>query len=204
MSRPFHRTTPSATTRSWRARSRRAGRTAGQTTARSTRPNPAGPLAAGFERVAGRPPLYVLDMFPYPSGAGLHVGHPLGYLAHRRVRQVPADDAAARPAHAGLRRLRAAGRAVRDRHRPAPPDHHRGEHRDHARPAAPAGARPRQRAARWPPPTRATTGGRSGSSCRSSTAGATSGPGGPGRSPSWSPSSRRGRARRPADARGPS
>ena len=24
---------------------------------------------------------YVLDMFPYPSGAGLHVGHPVGYLA---------------------------------------------------------------------------------------------------------------------------
>ena len=28
-----------------------------------------------------RPPFYVLDMFPYPSGAGLHVGHPLGYIA---------------------------------------------------------------------------------------------------------------------------
>ena len=24
---------------------------------------------------------YVLEMFPYPSGAGLHVGHPLGYIA---------------------------------------------------------------------------------------------------------------------------
>ena len=29
----------------------------------------------------GRPHFYVLDMFPYPSGAGLHVGHPLGYIA---------------------------------------------------------------------------------------------------------------------------
>jgi leucyl-tRNA synthetase len=43
-------------------------------------PNPTGPLAAGFEAMAGRPKFYVLDMFPYPSGAGLHVGHPLGYI----------------------------------------------------------------------------------------------------------------------------
>lgn len=28
-----------------------------------------------------RPKFYALDMFPYPSGAGLHVGHPLGYTA---------------------------------------------------------------------------------------------------------------------------
>ena len=27
------------------------------------------------------PKFYVMDMFPYPSGAGLHVGHPLGYIA---------------------------------------------------------------------------------------------------------------------------
>ncbi len=42
-------------------------------------PNPAGPLAEP-DKVAGRPKLFVLDMFPYPSGAGLHVGHPLGYI----------------------------------------------------------------------------------------------------------------------------
>ena len=44
-------------------------------------PNPAGPLAEGFDRVLGRPKFFAMDMFPYPSGAGLHVGHPLGYIA---------------------------------------------------------------------------------------------------------------------------
>src|SRR3989338_577330 len=33
------------------------------------------------ENAANRPKLYVLDMFPYPSAAGLHVGHPEGYTA---------------------------------------------------------------------------------------------------------------------------
>ncbi|MEY2445685.1 MAG: leucyl-tRNA synthetase [Ilumatobacteraceae bacterium] len=43
-------------------------------------PNPAGPLADPA-KLAGRPKkLFVLDMFPYPSGTGLHVGHPLGFI----------------------------------------------------------------------------------------------------------------------------
>ena len=46
-------------------------------------PNPSGPLAMPADQIAATLPkdkLYVLDMFPYPSGAGLHVGHPLGYI----------------------------------------------------------------------------------------------------------------------------
>lgn len=46
-------------------------------------PNPTGHLTDGGGRNAepGRRPFFVMDMFPYPSGAGLHVGHPLGYIA---------------------------------------------------------------------------------------------------------------------------
>jgi len=42
-------------------------------------PNPVGDLATGEELPKDK--LNVQDMFPYPSGAGLHVGHPLGYIA---------------------------------------------------------------------------------------------------------------------------
>ena len=45
-------------------------------------PNPAGPLARGNgDAVADKPKIFIMDMFPYPSDAGLHVGHPLGYIA---------------------------------------------------------------------------------------------------------------------------
>ncbi len=42
-------------------------------------PNPVGPLSRTYR--AGRPKSYVLDMFPYASGTGIHVGHPEGYIA---------------------------------------------------------------------------------------------------------------------------
>ncbi|MEU0128862.1 leucine--tRNA ligase [Streptomyces sp. NPDC006289] len=43
-------------------------------------PNPTGDLADDPE-LAAKPKRFIMDMFPYPSGAGLHVGHPLGYIA---------------------------------------------------------------------------------------------------------------------------
>ena len=43
-------------------------------------PNPTGPLGEPA-KIENREKLFILDMFPYPSGAGLHVGHPLGYIA---------------------------------------------------------------------------------------------------------------------------
>jgi leucyl-tRNA synthetase len=43
-------------------------------------PNPTGVLADPDHPRAGAPKLFLLDMFPYPSGRGLHVGHPLGYI----------------------------------------------------------------------------------------------------------------------------
>ncbi|MFT4127025.1 MAG: leucine--tRNA ligase, partial [Gordonia sp. (in: high G+C Gram-positive bacteria)] len=45
-------------------------------------PNPVGPLAGDLSAFGSTDnKLFVQDMFPYPSGAGLHVGHPLGFIA---------------------------------------------------------------------------------------------------------------------------
>ncbi|WP_418276501.1 leucine--tRNA ligase [Isoptericola jiangsuensis] len=43
--------------------------------------NPSGALAGPDGAQATGQPYFIMDMFPYPSGAGLHVGHPLGYIA---------------------------------------------------------------------------------------------------------------------------
>ncbi|MFT4200783.1 leucine--tRNA ligase [Gordonia sp. (in: high G+C Gram-positive bacteria)] len=44
-------------------------------------PNPVGPLAGDVSGFSPDDKLFIQDMFPYPSGAGLHVGHPLGFIA---------------------------------------------------------------------------------------------------------------------------
>jgi leucyl-tRNA synthetase len=44
-------------------------------------PNPAGPWGDESAVAAHDGAMFVLDMFPYPSGKGLHIGHPLGYIA---------------------------------------------------------------------------------------------------------------------------
>ena len=44
-------------------------------------PNPVGPLAGDLSVYSPDDKMFIQDMFPYPSGAGLHVGHPLGFIA---------------------------------------------------------------------------------------------------------------------------
>ena len=83
----------------------------------------------------GSKKLYVLDMFPYPSGDGLHVGHPEGYTATDIVCRYRPDAGQERDAPDGLRRLRPARRRARDQNRHAPAVAHRKEHRHVSPPA---------------------------------------------------------------------
>ena len=144
---------------------------------------------------------------PVPLRRGPARRPPAGLHRHRRLRPLPADDRPQRPAHPGLRRLRPARRAVRGADRPAPADHHRAATSRRMRRSCAGWAWRTTAAARRDDRPGATTGGPSGSSCRSSTPGTTSdGRTGPGRSPSWiARVPRRGDATdaRMATARGP-
>ena len=62
-------------------------------------PNPSGPLAG--EAPAAGEKFYLMDMFPYPSGSGLHVGHPLGFIG-TGILAVPVLAASGSVAFAGL------------------------------------------------------------------------------------------------------
>ena len=73
-----------------------------------------------------KPKYYALDMFPYPSGAGLHVGHSEGYTATDIVTPLQADAGLQRAAPDGLGRLRPAGRELRHQARRPPARDHRG------------------------------------------------------------------------------
>ncbi len=106
-------------------------------------PNPSGDLAGDPEQVA-KPKKFIMDMFPYPSGAGLHVGHPLGYIATdvfarfqrmtgHNVLHTLGFDAFGLPAEQYAVQTGTHPRVV-----------HRGQHRQHEGPAAPAGPGPRQ------------------------------------------------------------
>ena len=82
---------------------------------------------AGLHRTTfdpNRPKFYALDMFPYPSGAGLHVGHCEGYTATDIITRWKRMQGLERAAPHGLGRVRAAGRELRHqaRHPPARDD----------------------------------------------------------------------------------
>ena len=84
-------------------------------------PEPGRPAGRSRRQSAIGPKLFVLDMFPYPSGTGLHVGHPLGYIGtdvYGRYKRMAGYNVLLLD---GLRRVRPARRAVRgaDRQHPA-------------------------------------------------------------------------------------
>ncbi len=155
-------------------------------------PNPTG-AARRRLRAGGRtcPKLYVLDMFPYPSGTGLHVGHPLGYIGtdvYARYKRMTGHNVIHTMGYDAFG-LPAEQYAVETGQHPRTTTDANVANMRRAAPAA--GPRPRLPAQRGHHRRHASTGGRSGSSSRSSTAGTTVTPTGPARSPSsrrsWPP-----------------
>ena len=86
-------------------------------------PNPIGPLSQGFDAVADRHHLFVMDMFPYPVGGGPARRTSARVHRYRRLRQIPAHARRKRTAHDGFRCLRTAGRAIRGADRAASGGH---------------------------------------------------------------------------------
>ena len=117
---------------------------------------------------------------PVPERQGTARRAPARLHRHRRVRALPAHERLQRAARDGLRRVRAARRAVRGADRAAPARHDRAEHRDDEARSCARSASATIRGAARPRPTCRTTAGRSGSSCRSTTPGTTTTPIGPG------------------------
>ena len=109
----------SATPPRWPTRSRSAGRTTGSEHGHLPRAEPDRcRWPTRTTRAPGAEKLFVLDMFPYPSGRRPARRAPAGLHRHRLLRPLPADGRPQRAARDGLRRVRPARRAVRgaDRH----------------------------------------------------------------------------------------